>query len=79
VPKTNNVFELNELLNVANSAGVRNLLREHKESLQKEVNLLLAKQEFTKAYGELCKLNDVDKIMSLVANRIAELQPKKEA
>ena len=79
MPKSNNVFELNELLNVANSAGFRNLLRDHKDTLQKEVNLLLAKQEFTKAYGELCKLNDVDKIMNLVINRIAELQPKKEA
>lgn len=79
MPRENSAFELNDLVNVRNSAGFRNLLLEHKRELQKEVNLMVRSQRFTEAYGELCKLDDVDKIMGLVEKRINELQPKKEA
>ena len=78
MPKSNSAFELNDLLTVLNSAGFRNLLDEHKKSLQKEVNLLLGQLKFTEAYGELCRLNDIDRIIGLIENRVNELKPKEE-
>ena len=78
MPKQNSAFELNELFSIQSSSAFRNLLIEHKETLQKQVNSLVREQRYTEAFSALGKFDDVDKIMLLISNRIKELQPKKE-
>ncbi len=71
-------FELNDLISVYNSAGFRRLLEVHKAHLQEEVNNLIFDQRSMEAYGVVCRMRDVDKILGLVKNRIDELKPTKE-
>jgi hypothetical protein len=71
-------FELNDLTSVYTNPSFQHLMKEHRDSLQKEVNILLRAEKFTQAYGELCKMDDVDKILDLVWQRMEKLKSNKE-
>jgi hypothetical protein len=78
VPNPTAPFELNELTSIYNSANFRRLLEIHKAHLQEEANNLLFDQRSMEAYGVICRMRDVDKILGLIKQRIDELKPAKE-
>jgi hypothetical protein len=66
--------ELSELSTIFNSKGFRQLLLTHKEYLQTQVNMFVREQNIIRAYGNLCKYDDIDKIIELVEKRIVDLK-----
>ena len=69
--------EINELNSILGSRALQNLLVGHKEHLQKEVNQAVRDNNIMKAYGNTCRLDDVEKILSLIQLRISELKGEK--
>ena len=74
-------MELSQWQDITHSEGWRcylNALIAHKEYLQIRVNGHLRKHEDRKAGEELAKLDDCDKVVSLVKKRILELRTNTE-
>ena len=69
-----NIQAISEINAVLKLGVVRQVLEEHRQSLQNEVNDFVEKQLMTQAYGALMRLNDVDKILLLLRNKLEELQ-----
>lgn len=71
------LLELGSWQNIIHSEDWRSflkLLKTHQDYLQSNVNSYLEKHEDRKAGEELAKLNDCNKIISLVQNRISEIR-----
>jgi len=50
------------------------LLKQRKDFLQKEVNRYVREQKLVEAYGELSKLDDIDKTLQLVKSKLETLR-----
>lgn len=66
--------EIGELTSLLNSRAFHIVLNEHKISLQKEVNRFVKEQDMINAYASVKLLEDIDKIVLLMNNRLKELQ-----
>ena len=66
--------ELNELNTIINSPALYRILDKHKQFLQKEINRFLRDQDNLRAFGTLCKFDDIDRILRLVKNEITEIK-----
>lgn len=55
----------------------RRFLVEHCTYLQKEANDLLRKKEFTDAYGKLIAMDDANKMLTLITQRLSALNKQK--
>lgn len=66
--------EIGELTSLLNSRAFHIVLNEHKHSLQKEVNRFVKEQDMINAYASVKLLEDIDKIVLLMNNRLKELQ-----
>lgn len=74
--KESRLLELSSWQNLVHTEDWRvfvKLLKTHQDYLQGKVNSHLIKHEDRKAGEELAKLNDCKKILSLVQNRINEI------
>jgi hypothetical protein len=49
-------------------------LAEHKQSLQKEVNAFIKKQDLNNAYAALRTMEDVDRVLRLMQTKLDELK-----
>ena len=73
----NLLFELNSWQDIIHSEGWRvfvKLLKTHQDYLQGQVNSFLRKKQYDDAYAFLAKMDDCQKILSLVQNRISEIR-----
>ena len=66
--------ELGDLKIIASSRAFHKFLVERSVYLQKKVNTFVREQKFTEAYGELAKLDDIEKLVLVLNNRIKELE-----
>lgn len=73
----NIIREIGELQGIVSSKLLREVIGLHKDYLQEKINTFVRTQKFTEAYGELCKFDDVDKIIKLLELRIEELKKEK--
>jgi hypothetical protein len=64
-------------MNILQSRAFYEILDEHKASLQAEVNSFVEKQEWTKAFGALRALRDVDRILRNIQLKLDELNKDK--
>lgn len=70
-----NVIEsLRELKFIAQSKAFKLLLDERKEYAQKEVNRFVREKDLMGAYAALAKLDDTDKLIGLIKQKIDETQ-----
>lgn len=74
--KIDSVQEIGELKSVIDSEAFRNILIKHREHLQKQVNAWVRQQNIVNAFGELSKIDDIDKIFDLIELRIKEIEGK---
>ena len=70
----NKILEIGEIKSILSSRALSKVLQTRKEYLQKKVNEFVRGQEWTKAYGELCKFDDIDQMMEILKMRLEELQ-----
>jgi len=70
----NNHQEIEELRSIRGSRAYYNLLKKRTEHLQKGVNQAVKDQNLIKAYGELCKLEDLKTNLRVIDLRITELE-----
>ncbi len=68
---TENVGELTALLH---SKAFYEILAEHKQSLQAEVNKFVAAQDLINAYGALRTMKDVGRILMLTQKKLEDLK-----
>lgn len=68
---TENIGELTTLLH---SRSFYEILAEHKQSLQAEVNKFVAAQDLMNAYAALRVLKDADKILMLTQKKLEDLK-----
>jgi len=66
--------EIAELNSIQGSRAYQNLLAKRKAHIQGEVNKAVRDQNLIKAYGELCKLDDINKTFKVIASRVKELE-----
>jgi hypothetical protein len=52
------------------------ILHDHKQYLQSKVNEYVKAQDLFKAYGELCKMNDIDNVLGIVEKSVKEIESK---
>lgn len=69
--------DLGELKTIATSGAFRRFLAERKQYLQGQVNTFVREQKWTEAYGALMRLEDIDKLMSRLQQKIIELEKGK--
>jgi len=75
--RTSILLELDSWTNLIHTEDWRaflKLLKTHQDYLQSRVNDYLEKHEDRKAGEELAKMNDCNRLVSLVQNRITELR-----
>ena len=72
--KFDNHRELSELVYVSESLAFKEVLKERKEYLQGEVNKFVRGQLWTESFGALSKLDDIDKMMKMVNDKIFKLR-----
>jgi len=53
------------------------ILKDRQIYLQKEVNRFIRTQNLIEAYGMLCKLDDIDKTLQIVVQRLETLRKEK--
>ena len=73
-------LELEAWRNLVNSKDwsvFRKLLEEHKQALQKEVNICLRKHDDRRAGEALAKMDDCDKLIDLIKSKLKSLQEEK--
>lgn len=70
--KPNVIESLRELKFIAQSRAFNILLNERKEFAQKEVNRFVREKDLIGAYAALAKLDDTDKMIGLIQQRINE-------
>lgn len=73
--------ELHGWENIINSADwvvYRNFLKEHCAFLQKEVNDQVRKQNMVEAFASLRAMEDANKMLTLITQRISSLNNRKE-
>ncbi len=68
---------IGELLAITTSKVVRQVILEHQEYLQKEVNSLLRKKQYDDAYATLARLDDIGKFIKLFEDRLKEVRESK--
>lgn len=69
-----NVSDIGELTAIKSSSAFARLLEERKIYLQSQINRFVREQNLIQSYGELCKLEDIDKLMEMVNKTIEELK-----
>ena len=74
---SDNYIELGELVSISESKAYRNLIGVRKEYLQDRINHHVKNKEWYEAFGALSKLEDVDKQIDIVNNRILEIRKEK--
>ena len=65
--------EKEELSIILNSKPFANIIDEHKNHILKDMKEAIRQQNILMAYGELMKLDDIDRIFGLVKLRLTEL------
>lgn len=71
----NNLTEkIGEITSLLHSGAFYEILAGHKQSLQREVNRFVKAQDLMNAYASLKALEDTDKILLLMQNRLEELK-----
>lgn len=71
--KNDNYREISELKSIIESRALGNLLIKRKDHLQNKVNINVRAGELMKAYGELSKLDDCNKLIDMMKLRIETL------
>jgi len=72
--------ELTNLEHLITSTGwqqYRELIKEHKAYLQKEVNRAIRDRKFEDAIASLAKFDDIDKLFELLEIKIKQLKKEK--
>lgn len=65
---------IGELTSLLHSGAFYEVLAEHKASLQKEVNRFVKAQDLINAYAALKNLEEADKILLLMQNKLESLK-----
>jgi len=73
----NEMEERSELLTISTSRAFQRILYTHKIFLQEEVNKFVRSQNLIEAYSVVKKMDDLDKIMTLVNQRLEDLKKEK--
>ena len=66
--------DLSELNTIVNSPALRRIIAEHQELLQEKINKFVREQNIISAYGELCKLDDSNKLIKTITQKIAQIK-----
>lgn len=72
--------EYSELVSLGTSSGWRKyiaILERRKEFLQKEINRFVREQKLFEAYGTLSKMDDLNKIVNSLSQKVEELKGEK--
>ena len=65
---------LGDLKIIYKSKAFRAFLIERQRYLQKQVNMYIRQQQYTEAYGELAKYDDLNKLMKRLDEEIKKLE-----
>lgn len=78
MPERNKIVEISELKTILSSRTLRRILQQSKTYHQGKVNEYVRAQNLISAYGELCKLNYIDKLADLIQSEYEKLTKEKE-
>lgn len=77
MPPYDKIREIGELTALIRSRSLQRVLQERKIYLQIEVNRFVWAKDLISAYGELCKLKDIDKTMQAIEKRLKQMKEEK--
>ena len=66
--------DIGELTAISKSSAFRRMLERRKVYLQNQVNEFVRSQNLIQAYGELCKLDDIDQLLKMIDKTIEDLK-----
>jgi hypothetical protein len=70
----NNSSKIGEITSLLSNNSLYEVLEEHKQKLQSDVNSYVLKQDLINAYAALKAMKDAEKIIFLFQNRLTELK-----